>query len=108
RVLAAMGKDDAAEKAFRRAVSIKPRFGPGWLALGQLLEKRGDTAGANASYGQAMKNPMRSVPDLVRLANYCREHGLPLAAATNMAEAVTLNPTDPAAYLRAGQDFEAA
>jgi tetratricopeptide (TPR) repeat protein len=108
RVLSRSGLTEEAISTYKKALKIKPRFGPAWLSLGELYASVGRTEEANKCYQQALAHPYRSVVELTRMASFCRDNGWFLAAATNMAEVLKLNPTDRAAYVRAGQDFAAA
>lgn len=45
-VLSGLGREQAAEDAYRRALAFQPGFPPARLNLGHLLERRGDTEGA--------------------------------------------------------------
>ena len=45
-VLSSLGREQAAEDAYRRALAFQPGFPPARLNLGHLLERRGDVAGA--------------------------------------------------------------
>ena len=94
--------------AYRRAVELKPRFGPGWLNLGELLQAAGRKSEAENCFHRALANPIRSARELSRVAAFCRDRGWFLAAATNFAEAATLNPTDVSTYILAGQSYSAA
>lgn len=53
-VLGALGRSDAAEQAYRRALAGQPNFPPARLNLGHLLERRGDADGALAEWAQVL------------------------------------------------------
>ncbi len=108
RVEASLGRSGEAIVAYRRALKLKPRFGPAWLSLGELLEASGKKAEAEDCYRKALANRIRNAAELNRLATFCHDRGWFEAAATNRAEAITLNPTDVSACLHAGQDFATA
>ena len=108
RVLAQSGRTNDAMAAYGQAVAIQPRFGPAWLSLGELLETSGRKSEAEECYSKALANRIRNPAELMRLATFCYERGWSLAAATNFAGVVDLDPTDLSAYLHAGQCFAAA
>ena len=49
-LLSALGRDDAAADAYRRALAFQPGFAPARLNLGHLAERRGDLEGALAEW----------------------------------------------------------
>jgi len=49
-ILSAIGHNEKAEAAYRRALETQPGFPPARLNLGHLLERRGDTEGALAEW----------------------------------------------------------
>lgn len=97
-----------AEREYRRAVAIKPRFGLAWLGLGQVLEQTGRKTEAEDCYHKALTNRIRQTSELVTLARFCESRGWHEAAATNLEDAVKLSPLDTALYLEAGKNFSAA
>ncbi len=108
RVLAKLGRGEEAVAVYREAVALKPRFGPAWLSLGELLERSGQPEEAGKCYQKALANRVRMPSELSRLAMFCRDRGWQLAAATNFADAVSLNPSDVPSRLHAGQAYAAA
>ena len=73
--MAKLNRRDKAERDFRRALAIKPRFGPAWLSLGLLLEKMGRKPEADDCFKQALANRVHRAPELTSLARFCRERG---------------------------------
>lgn len=108
RLLTESGRTNEATRAYGQAVALKPRFGPAWLGLGELLELGGRKSEAEKCYSNALAHRVRSPAELKRLASFCRDRGWSMAAATNFAEVVHLDPTDLPAHLHAGQSFAAA
>lgn len=100
-----LGQQDQAIREFRHVLALNPRFGLAWLGIGQIEEKMGRQADADACYRRAVQNPIKRVPELKALAHFCELHGWRDAAATNYADALQLNPTDPAIYLEAGRNL---
>ncbi|MFO1498555.1 MAG: tetratricopeptide repeat protein [Verrucomicrobiota bacterium] len=101
--LAKVGRSEDALREYQRAVALKPRFGMAWLGQGQLLETLGRTNEAQACFQKALQNPIRRPAELALLARFCQSRGWMTAAATHYAEAVNLNPVDPALRLEYGQ-----
>ncbi len=88
---------------FKRALALKPDYGTGWLALGQLYEKMGRTNDAEQCYHTALTNRVNQADDLATLARFCfSRHWFGLAA-TNYAAAIELSPSDPGLRLEAGR-----
>jgi tetratricopeptide (TPR) repeat protein len=50
--LAALGQSAKATEALRHAVALKPDFGDGWRALGELLFRSGDESAARAAFAR--------------------------------------------------------
>ncbi|HEY9681963.1 MAG TPA: tetratricopeptide repeat protein [Oculatellaceae cyanobacterium] len=42
-----------AERAYRKAIQLKPDYKPAWLGLGEILEKQGQSADAEAAFKRA-------------------------------------------------------
>ena len=103
--LAKPGHRDEAIREYRRALAIKPRFGPAWLGLGQILEEMGRKTEAEDCYRKALANRIHTAPDLATLARFCQRHGWVEAAATNFDDAIKLSPSDAMLYVEAGQNF---
>jgi predicted O-linked N-acetylglucosamine transferase (SPINDLY family) len=55
-MLSAGGRDEAAEAAYRQALSFQPGFPPARLNLGHLLERKGDHEGALAEWRQVIED----------------------------------------------------
>jgi len=88
-------RGDAALKALRRAIALKPDLPQAWLALGDHLMALGDIAGADAAYANHVRFSTRD-PDLLRAANALYEDRLPEAEAL-LRELLKKAPTDVAA-----------
>ncbi|HRD96436.1 MAG TPA: acetylglucosamine transferase [Rubrivivax sp.] len=54
-LLTSAGRLEAAEAAYRQALSLQPGFAPAWLNLGHLAERRGDSAAALDCWQQALQ-----------------------------------------------------
>jgi tetratricopeptide (TPR) repeat protein len=59
---------EEAEKQFRKAVEIYPRFAAAWLNLGRLLEQRNQISEARQAYGEAIRADARFMPPYERLS----------------------------------------
>ena len=105
--LAKLGHRDEAMREYKRALSIKPRFGLAWLGLGQLLEEMGRKAEAEECFRKALANRIHRASELATLARFCRGRGWLEAAATNYIDALKLNPADTMLHLEAGQSMGA-
>jgi predicted Zn-dependent protease len=88
-------RGDAALKALRRAIALKPDLPQAWLALGDHLMALGDTAGADAAYANHVRFSIRD-PELLRAANALYENRIPEAEAL-LREHLKSTPTDVAA-----------
>lgn len=102
-----LGRADAAEREYRRALKAKPRFGLAWLGLGQLLEEKGDKPGAELAFRNALANPIRRPAELLTLARFCKSRQWTEAAVTNYTAAIRLNPMDSKPYFELGQTLSA-
>ena len=105
--LTKLGRRDEAIREYRRALTIKPRFGLAWLGLGQVLEEMGRETEAEDCYRKALANRIHTARELATLARFCQRHGWFEAAATNFDDAIKLNPSDAILYVEAGQNFSA-
>ena len=103
-----LDRPEEAEREYRRALAIKPRFGLAWLGLGQVLEQLGRKTEAEECYRKALANRIRQTSELVTLARFCESRGWHEAAATDLDDAVKLSPLDTALYMEAGKNFSAA
>lgn len=79
------GDLDGAERALRGATEANPRYIAAWLALGAVLEDRGDLSGARDAYGQGVAIQERNVDAQLGLAR--AEAGLRNVDAANAAAA---------------------
>jgi tetratricopeptide (TPR) repeat protein len=96
---------DGAVREYRRALKIKPRFGPAWLGLGQVLETSGRKDEALACFQKALANRVHRASDLSTLARFCLTRGWYEAAATNYTDAIKLDPSDATLNYEAGQSY---
>jgi tetratricopeptide (TPR) repeat protein len=94
-------RDDAIRE-YRRAVATKPRFGPGWLGLGKVLEAAGNKSEAESCYHLAVTNRVRRLDELLTLAKFCYQHGWGQDAVLAFDEAYPLNPKDASIPFEAG------
>ncbi len=88
-------RGDAALKALRRAIALKPDLPQAWLALGDHLTALGDTAGAEAAYANHVRFSTRD-PELLRAANALYENRIPEAEVLLRGH-LKKSPTDVAA-----------
>jgi tetratricopeptide (TPR) repeat protein len=93
--LAESGQPEAAVKALRRAVHLKPAMPDAWRTLGDLLVIQGDGSGADAAYAQHLKASTRD-PRLLAAANAMCANDLPQAEA-RLRTHLKQYPTDVAA-----------
>ena len=70
-----MNRREDAIREYRRDVAIKPRFGPAWLALGQVLAAAGNKTEAENCYHLAITNRIHQPDELAKLAKFCQERG---------------------------------
>jgi superkiller protein 3 len=102
-----LGRRDEAVLEFKRALALKPDYGTGWLALGQLYEKMGRTNDAQQCYRTALTNPVHQADDMAALARFCfNRHWFGLAV-TNFADAIELSPSDPGLRMEDGRALAA-
>ena len=106
KALAMAGRKQEAIAEYRRTVASKPRFGPAWLDLGQLLEQSGQKAEAERCYQQALTNRVHLANELVELGRFCQLRGWFAAASTNFEDALKMQPSNPMLHLWAGQTLE--
>jgi tetratricopeptide (TPR) repeat protein len=102
-----LGRRDEAVVEFKRTLVLKPDYGTGWLALGQLYEAMGRTNDAAQCFNTALTNRFNQADDLATLARFCvsrRWFGL---AVTNFAAAIELNPSDPGLRMADGRALAA-
>jgi protein O-mannosyl-transferase len=65
----ALELDDEAREHYTIATRLKPEDGRGWHALGNILRRRGDRAGAEAAFRHAIDHLPQAYMPLVNLAN---------------------------------------
>jgi tetratricopeptide (TPR) repeat protein len=92
-------------REYRRALAIKPRFGPAWLGLGLALENAGEKAEALECFQKALTNRIHRGADLATLARFAAKRGWFEAAATNYVDAIKLSAPDARLNYEAGQVF---
>lgn len=97
-----LGRRDEAVIEFKRALTLKPDYGTGWLALGQLYEEMGRTNDAAQCFNQALTNRVNQMEDLAHLARFCASRRWFELAVTNFAAAIALSPSDPGLRMDAG------
>ncbi|HUC86064.1 MAG TPA: tetratricopeptide repeat protein [Candidatus Acidoferrales bacterium] len=102
-----LGRRDEAIREFKRAVTIKPRFGLGWLGLGKLYEEMGKTNEASDCFQAALTNRVHRADELTTLARFCRSRHWFETASTNYSEAIELSPSDADLRLEAGETLAA-
>jgi tetratricopeptide (TPR) repeat protein len=102
-----LGQRDEAVLQFKQLLTLKPDYGIGWLAYGQLLEQMGRTAEAAQCYSTALTNHFTQADDLVRLARFCASRQWLGLAVTNYTAAIALSPSDPALRFEAGKALAA-
>jgi len=74
-VLSALGRNDAAEAAYTRALEFQASFPPARLNLGHLLERRGDSAGALAQWAQVVADTETVLPSTVEFRLHALNNG---------------------------------
>ena len=103
-----LGRRDEAVIEFKRTLALKPDYGTGWLALGQLYEDMGRTNDAEQCYNTALTHRVNQADDLAALARFCfNRHWFGLAI-TNFTEAIKLSPSDPDLRMEAGRALAAS
>ena len=88
---------DEADEAFlhlRRAVALRPGW-ERWHGLGRACQARGDLAGAEAAYRQALAAQPDAAETLNNLASIQQGAGRPESALTLQDRALALAPTNP-------------
>jgi len=103
--LGKLNRAEESERAFRRALALKPRFGLAWIGLGQLLEAKGCKDEAADCFQRALTNRTHRADDLATLARFCAARGWLEAASTNYADAIALSPADARLRFEAGRNF---
>jgi len=98
-----LGRRDEAVTEFKRLLTLKPDYGTGWLALGQLYEEMGRTNDAKQCYSTALTNHFNTADDLARLARFCASRRWFGLAVTNFTEAIKLSPSDPGLHMEDGE-----
>lgn len=98
-----LGRPDEASREFRRAIQIKPHFGPAHLGLGQLLEDTGHKSEAEEHFRLALTFRVRRAAELTTLARFCHQRGWFKEAMTNYLDAIKLSPFEAPLHLGAGQ-----
>jgi Flp pilus assembly protein TadD len=102
-----LGRREEAIAELKHALALKPKYGTGWLALGQLYEQMGRTNDAERCYSTALTNRINQADDLATLARFCISRRWFDLAVTNFADAIELNPSDPGLRMEAGRVLSA-
>ncbi len=102
-----LGRRDEAVVEFKRVLALKPDYGKGWLALGQLYEEMGRTNDAQQCYSTALTNRFNTAEDLTALARFCASRRWFGLAVTNFAAAIKLSPSDPGLRMEDGEALAA-
>ncbi|MDD5557960.1 MAG: O-antigen ligase family protein [bacterium] len=102
RALAATGRDEEAERLVVLAARMLPRDPSAWLERGGILFRRGDPAGAAASYARAAELDPRSAPAARNLAVSLHAAGEEAAALAAYERAASLNPADADIHVNMG------
>ncbi len=103
RVYIQLDRPDDAIAACRRAIEIKPRFGPAYLELGRLLGESGRVMEAERNFRAAIENRVWRIADLRELAEFCEKRGWVDEAADSYDIAASLDPGDVTLRIKAGQ-----
>jgi tetratricopeptide (TPR) repeat protein len=93
--VAAQGRGEAAQAAFRRAVALDPGFTESWRALGDQLTLAGDAAGADAAYAESIRTSTRNPVLMEAAAALC--DGRLAVAERMLKDHLKRAPTDVAA-----------
>jgi tetratricopeptide (TPR) repeat protein len=108
------GDDAAAEAAYRRAVTVWPRFSDAHYNLGGLLVRRHRFEEATAEYGAALEEQPGNVTYLVNAGDALTRAGKPVEAAALLERAVGIDRESDrgwtdlgAAYFAAGRGGDA-
>ena len=102
-----LGHRDQAIAELKHALALRPKYGTGWLTLGQLYEELGHTNDAERCYSIAVTNRINQVDDLVELARFCFNRRRFDLALTNFVAAIALSPSDARLRLEAGRTLVA-
>jgi tetratricopeptide (TPR) repeat protein len=102
-----LGRRDEALTALKRILAVKPNYGTGWLALGQLYEQMGRTNDAQQCYHTALTDRVHQADDLATLARFCFSQRWFEPAVTNFADAIELRPSDISLRMEAGRAWAA-
>lgn len=98
-----MGDAQGAKEAYRAAIEANPKFGPGYLALGQILESEGNNSEADGNYRKAAANPVNSLDSLKSMALFFHKHGRFAEGAELYGKALAMDALDPSLHLGAAQ-----
>lgn len=93
----ALGKFDAAEVSFRRAIEINPAFANAHGNLGVLLHARSRLSEAEASFREVIRLQPKSAQALVSLGTALAAQARTAEATACFRRAIELEPNDPAA-----------
>lgn len=87
----------AAERYFRAALAIDPKYTDAWLDLGTTLELNGDAAGAKEAFRQAKLSYPASAEVEWRYGNYLLRQGQKVEAYEEFRKSLLADPTRAAA-----------
>ncbi|MDR0646085.1 MAG: hypothetical protein LBG46_03735, partial [Elusimicrobiota bacterium] len=87
-----LGRDNAAEESFKKAISLYPRYEEAMLALAVLYEKLGKNTGAEIQYKKALKIKPGDGVARLRLANMIAKAGRKSEALEIMSRAFLISP----------------
>ena len=92
------GRYDAAEKALRGAVGLRPKFAKAWRDLGVVLAARSRDREAREAYARALTLDPRDESTLINLANLESRQGAHARALALYARAEKIDSTQAYAY----------
>ncbi len=101
-LLFAQRKYAEAAREFEGVLNLKPYWGPAQLGLGKALEALGRGAEAQTHYRKALQNRIRTPGSFKALGQFCFEKKWYSEAATNFADALSLDPSDAATQVNLG------
>lgn len=91
----ALGRLEESERAFGRALSLRPGYPEALHNLGQLRVRRGDWRGAAQAFEQALRSRPDHLDDLLSLSRALAEGGEEERALATLERAGALAPDDP-------------
>jgi predicted O-linked N-acetylglucosamine transferase (SPINDLY family) len=100
------GQHDRAIDCYRQAIALDPGLEPAHSKLGLALLKKGDAAGAVASFSQVLKIKPDSYQTINSLGDALQKLGQPEQAIVCYRKAIALNPSYVAAHNNMGTVLE--